>query len=436
MKILMLTWEYPPNIVGGIARVVQGLSTNLVKKGHEVHVITYQEGNLKAEEIDEGVYIHRVKNYMINPTNFTEWIMQLNFSMAERAISLINKTGKFDLVHAHDWLVQYAAKTIKHGFDIPITATIHALESGRQRGIHTELQRYINDVEWLLSYESQEIICNSYFMKQEIQSLFGVPYEKVSVIANGINVDKFDGVERDWAFRRHYAADNEKILFFAGRLVPEKGIQVLFEAFNKIKQNYNDVKIVIAGNGGYMDELRQKAYDLGIAPHVYFTGRLNDEQIIKMYKAVDVAVFPSTYEPFGIVALEGMLSGNPTVVSDVGGLNEIIRHGIDGMKSYAGNANSLADSILEVLFNKQLVKQITACAVKKVKEEYSWDLITNKTIKIYEKTIGDRKVVEASTEELIKEEIKETVKRRAKKSKMAIPERKNEVDFGELNAYA
>ena len=436
MKILMLTWEYPPNIVGGIARVVEGLSTNLVKKGHEVHVITYQEGNLKAEEIADGVYIHRVKNYMINPTNFTEWIMQLNFAMTERAVSLINTIGKFDLIHAHDWLVLYSAKAIKHGFDIPITATIHATESGRQKGIHSELQRYINDVEWLLSYEAQEIICNSYYMKQEIQNLFGVPYEKVSVIANGIPVDKFDGVEKDMDFRRNYAADNEKILFFAGRLVPEKGIQVLFEAFKKIKYHYNDVKIVIAGGGTFMDELRQKTYDLGINQHVYFTGRLNDEQMKKMYKCIDVAVFPSTYEPFGIVALEGMLSGKPTVVSDAGGLGEIVRHGIDGMKSYAGNPNSLADSILEVLFNQELVNNITSCAVNRVKEEYNWDVITDKTIKIYEKTIGDRPVVEASQEEKITQEIKETVKRRGRKSKMAVPEMKPEVDFGGMNAYA
>lgn len=436
MKILMLTWEYPPNIVGGIARVVQGLSTNLVKKGHEVHVITYQEGNLKADEVEDGVYIHRVKNYMINPTNFTEWIMQLNFAMTERAISLINTIGKFDLVHAHDWLVLYSAKAIKHGFDIPITATIHATESGRQKGIHNQLQRYINDVEWLLSYEAQEIICNSFFMKKEIQNLFGVPYDKVSVIPNGIPVDKFDGVEKDWEFRRNYAADNEKILFFAGRIVPEKGIQVLFEAFKKVKAHYNDVKIVIAGSGTFMEELRQKAYDLGIYDHVYFTGRLNDEQISKMYKCIDIAVFPSTYEPFGIVALEGMLSGNPTIVSDAGGLDEIIQHGVNGMKSYAGNPNSLADSILEILFNQDLAEKVTKAAVKNVKENYNWDIITDKTIKIYDKTIGNRPLVNASEEEHIKQEIKETVKRKGRKSKMAIPEMNKDVDFGGVNAYA
>ncbi|MBE5822322.1 MAG: glycosyltransferase family 4 protein [Clostridiales bacterium] len=436
MKILMLTWEYPPNIVGGIARVVHDLSKKLVEKGHEVHVITYQEGNTKAEENDEGVYVHRVKNYMINTNSFTEWIMQLNFCMTERAISLINTTGKFDLIHAHDWLTVYSAKALKHGFDIPITATIHATENGRQKGIHNELQRYINDAEWLLSYEAQNIICNSYFMKSEIQNLFKVPFDKVDVIPNGINTKKFDGIERDMEFRRNYAADNEKIIFFAGRLVPEKGVQVLFDAFMKVKYHYNDVKIVIAGKGAFMDELKQKANDLGISDKVYFTGLLNDKQITKMYKCIDVAVFPSTYEPFGIVALEGMLSGTPTVVSDTGGLNEIVKHGVDGMKSYAGNANSLADSILEILFNQELAKQISKSAINKVKANYNWDLITDKTVKIYEKTIGDRASVQESSQEKIQEDLKETVKRRSKKAKMAIPEREKGVDFGGCNVYA
>ncbi len=436
MKILMLTWEYPPNIVGGIARVVHDLSKKLVQKGHEVHVITYNEGSSKSEENDEGVYVHRVKNYMINPNSFTEWIMQLNFCMTERAISLINTTGKFDLVHAHDWLSLYSAKTLKHGFDIPITCTIHATENGRQKGIHNDLQRYINDTEWLLSYEAQNIICNSYYMKSEIQNLFGVPFDKVDVIPNGINVNKFDGVERDWEFRRNYAADNEKIIFFAGRIVPEKGIQVLLDAFMKVKTYYNDVKIVIAGKGPMMDELKQKAINLGISDKVYFTGLLNDKQITKMYKCIDVAVFPSTYEPFGIVALEGMLSGTPTVVSDIGGLNEIIKHGVDGLKSYAGNANSLADSILEVLFNEEMSKRIVECAQRKVKANYNWDLIADKTVKIYEKTIGTRENVQESVEEKIKEDIKQTVKRRSKKEKMAIPALESGVDFGGVNSYA
>jgi glycosyltransferase involved in cell wall biosynthesis len=140
-----------------------------------------------------------------------------------------------------------------------------------------------------------------------------------------------------------------------------------------------------------LDDLKNLANNLGISQKVYFTGYLNDVQITKMYKAIDVATFPSLYEPFGIVALEGMLAGAATVVSDAGGLNEIVSHRIDGMKSYAGNANSLADSILEVLFDDNLCKQMSAKARQKVISEFNWDIISQNTMKVYKETIKEAK---------------------------------------------
>lgn len=128
MKILMLSWEYPPRVVGGIARVVEELSQRLVKQGHDVSVITYRDGDAPYEEIASGVEIHRVDNFMIRPQNFIDWIMQLNFNMIARANQLIKSGEKFDMIHAHDWLTCYAAKALKHSFDIPLTATIHAME--------------------------------------------------------------------------------------------------------------------------------------------------------------------------------------------------------------------------------------------------------------------------------------------------------------------
>ena len=129
MKILMLTWEYPPRIVGGIARVVYDLSKRLIKDGHDVTVVTYKEGDAPDYENDKGVKVYRVPNFEINPTNFIDWIMQLNFNLVAKTTEIINKEGKFDVIHAHDWLVAYAAKTLKHSFDIPLVSTIHATEA-------------------------------------------------------------------------------------------------------------------------------------------------------------------------------------------------------------------------------------------------------------------------------------------------------------------
>ena len=389
MKILMLTWEYPPRVVGGISKVVYDLSHKMVKEGNEVTVVTYKDGdNVKYYENDKGVEVYRVDNYMIRPNNFIDWIMQLNFNMITKANEIINKNGKFDVIHAHDWLVAYSAKSIKESYNIPLISTIHATESGRNSGIHDETQRYINDSEWMLTYESSEVIVNSNYMKNEVQRLFGLPYDKINVIPNGVNLQLFSNVNIDYDFRRQYAMDNEKIILYVGRLVYEKGIQNLIAAMPKVLDRYHDSKLIICGRGGMIDELREQVKYLGIDNKVYFAGYCDSKKMQKMYKCADVAVFPSTYEPFGIVAIESMLSGTPTIVSDVGGLNEIVEHGVTGMKSYAGNANSIADSVLALLFDPKLCANISQNAIKKVRENYNWAKITDNTYYVYQLAIG------------------------------------------------
>lgn len=430
MRILMLTWEYPPRIVGGIARVVHDLSHKLVKDGHEVTVVTYKDGDSPEYEDDKGVKVYRVNNYMISPNNFIDWIMQLNFNMVAKATEIINKEGKFDCIHAHDWLVAYAAKTLKNSYEMPIVSTIHATEAGRNSGIHDETQRYINDTEWLLTYESTEVIVNSNYMKCELQRLFGLPFEKINVVPNGINLNNFSGIEKDYDFRRQYAMDNEKIILYVGRLVYEKGIPNLISAMPKILQGYNDTKLVIAGKGGMLDELRSQANRMGLGNKVYFTGYLNSKQVQKMYKCADIAVFPSTYEPFGIVALEAMLAGIPTVVSDIGGLNEIVTHGVDGMKSYAGNSNSIADSVLTLLYDHRLCDNISKKAKNKVKEQFNWNKIAQDTHFIYEKAICQT-MAEKQAREIEQEKAKKTTK-----AKNTDKEITNLLSFKKKHAYA
>ncbi len=430
MKILMLTWEYPPRIVGGIARVVNDLSKRLIKDGHDVTVVTYREGNAPYYEDDKGVKVYRVDNYMIHPNNFIDWIMQMNFNMVAKANEIMAKEGNFDVIHAHDWLVAYAAKTLKNSYDIPIVATIHATESGRNSGIHDETQRYINDTEWMLTYEATEVIVNSNYMKRELQYQFGLPFEKINVVPNGINVNMFSGVERDYDFRRQYAADHEKIILFMGRLVYEKGVQHLVSAMPKILAGYHDAKLVIAGKGGMTDELKAQVNTMGISNKVYFTGYMDAKQVCKMYKCADVSVFPSTYEPFGIVALEAMLSGTPVVVSDIGGLNEIVSHGENGMKSYAGNPNSIADSILALLYNPQLSANVVKNAKNMVKNEYNWAKIAQDTHFTYQKAICQT-MAERQARQIQQEKAHKT--KRAKNTQTEIT---NLLAFRKRQAYA
>ena len=430
MKILMLSWEYPPRVVGGISRVVHDLSHKLIQEGHDVTVVTYRDGNVPYIEDDNGVMVYRVDNFMISSNNLIDWTMQLNFNMIAKVGEIIAEKGSFDVIHAHDWLVAYAAKTLKTAYSIPLVCTIHATEAGRNSGIRDEQQRYINDTEWMLTYESSEVIVNSNYMRSELQRLFGLPYEKINVIPNGVNLNMYDGIEKDYDFRRKYAMDNEKIILFMGRLVYEKGIQTLIAAMPKILNHYHDAKLLIAGKGGMIDELRNQVNYLGLGNKVYFTGYLGSKDVQRMYKCADVSVFPSTYEPFGIVALEAMLSGTPIVVSDVGGLNEIVDHGVNGMKSYAGNANSLADSILEVLYNPALADSVVKKAKIKVKNDYNWAKIAQDTHFIYQKAICQ------TMAERQKNQIAQENAKKAKRAKNTETEITNLLSFRKRQAYA
>ncbi|HOJ10231.1 MAG TPA: glycosyltransferase family 4 protein [Clostridiales bacterium] len=397
MKILMLSWEYPPRIVGGIARVVYNLAQKLGEQGNEVHIVTWKEKNDVNEaedEKDEKVFVHRTNIYDIAPGNFIDWVLHMNFSLLERSIGLFNEIGEFDIIHAHDWLTAFTARALKHSYKAPLVSTIHATEAGRNSGIHNEVQSYINSVEWWLTYESWRVIVNSRYMFYEVKNNFQLPEDKIRIIPNGVNLKKFDNFSRDMQFRNNYAMSNEKIVFFVGRIVNEKGVHILIDAIPKILCHYYDVKFVIAGKGPELDYLHGKVCAMNIEHKVYFTGYISEEVLGKLYKCADIAVFPSLYEPFGIVALEGIMANVPIVVSDAGGLGEIVEHGVDGLKFYSGNPSSLADCILEILFNPEKAEIMKKKALDKVRNIYNWDSIADQTFEVYrEITVSSNKVI-------------------------------------------
>lgn len=382
MRILMLTWEYPPKVVGGLARHVEDLSNALVRAGHDVHVVTAAADNAPEFELMKGVKIYRVNSYRPKHLNFIDEIMNLNFGLLEHAANLL-RTEKFDLVHAHDWLVAHAGITLKRAFGTPLVATIHATEWGRWNGIHNELQNYIHSMEWLLNYESVGTIVCSNYMKNELQNNFNVPDDKLFILPNGVETDKFDIQFDQWGFRRKFAHDHEKLVMSVGRMVPEKGFQVLADASLRVLQSYDDVKFVIAGKGGMLDSLRARVDRMGLSHRVWFMGYMSDDDLNKLFMVADVAVFPSLYEPFGITAIEAMAAGTPIVVSDSGGLGEIVDHGYTGIKTYAGNSDSLAWGILELLYNTDYANAIRENAYNKVVNVFNWDLIAANTVKVY-----------------------------------------------------
>ncbi len=387
-RILMLSWEFPPKMVGGLARHVYDLSKALVKMGQEVHVVTCHVPGASEYDVIDGVHVHRLDFIPGETEDFLDWVYKMNEAMIEKTSRVFNQYGKFDLVHAHDWLAAHAGKNIKNEYSTPLVATIHATEYGRNQGIHNDMQRYINDVEWGLSYEAWKVICCSKYMAAEIAQIFQLPSDKIRIVPNGVDIANITPEIVDPGFRNKYALPEEKIIYFVGRLVPEKGVQVLLEAVPQVLKEYPNVKFVISGKGPYSEHLRWLAEQLGVGPKVMFTGFTDDNTRNRLLQAADVAVFPSLYEPFGIVALEAMAAHTAVIVSETGGLGEVIEHDVDGLKFYPGDYRALAHYITVLLKDESVAKRLNAQAWEKVTKVYDWDIIAQDTVKVYHEILN------------------------------------------------
>ncbi|MDP4089910.1 MAG: glycosyltransferase family 4 protein [Bacillota bacterium] len=390
MNILILSWEYPPRNIGGISTHVYNLSHSLKEQGHQVTVITCNHDSAPLSEEDSGVTVYRTIPFSIPVYNFTEWVNHLNYSIIEQCIKLFNEGKKFDVLHIHDWLVAYAGKVIKDSYKLPLISTIHSTEYGRNNGIYSDLQKYISAVENFILHESDRVICCSPYMKEHISSTFEYAAENVAVIPNGVRVREPDMTVLE-EFRKKFGAGGDRILLFIGRHVYEKGIQLLIEAAPIILSKHNNVKFIIAGSGPMTEELKKKADISGLSERFIFTGFIENNDKEKLLRIADALIVPSLYEPFGIVALEGMAAECAVIASDCGGLKEIISHNEDGLTFASGSIYELASRVNELLDNGELKQKLTSAALSKVQDNYNWSKTAELTADIYKALVPKRR---------------------------------------------
>ena len=388
LKAVMLTWEFPPRIIGGIAPHVYNLSINLVKLGVEVHVVTCDFPNTPEYEVVEGVEVHRFDSYNLPTPDFAAWVQLMNLNMQRAATQIIkSKQGGSIIIHAHDWLAAKAGIGLKHLNRVPLVSTIHATEYGRRGGVFSDYNRMIHEIEVWLGSESKRVICCSHFMAEQVNKFLGVPYEKIRVIPNGIDPSIFTNLKGVGEVRSRFAERGEKLVLFVGRLVVEKGVHVLLDAIPKVLQKV-EAKFVIAGDGYLRSEVVKRVAERGLGGKVHVTGYLDTDTIRRLFLAADVCVIPSLYEPFGIVALEAMAAGCPVVASDTGGLSEIVEHEKTGVKVYPNNPDSLAWGILRMLESKDLVERLKKNMREKVEREYRWSTIAQATKAVYQEALS------------------------------------------------
>ena len=400
-RVLILSWEYPPLIEGGLARHVRKLSEGLVELGVEVHVLTRGSDESPRSEVVAGVNVHRV----LEPSRprdlgeFVTWVERMNADMLAAGVGLGDRYD-FDVVHGHDWLVAAACDHLARRFGAPLVTTIHATEHGRHQGwVETHPQSYIHGVERWISNRSDRVIACSAYMREQISDIFAVPEARIAVIPNGIDPEDLPlGEESELErLRAEFAAPGERLVLLIGRLVYEKGFQIALEAMPELIERVPGTRFLVAGSGTHESELKKQATDLGLMEHGTFLGWIGDDVLHLLYRIADVCVVPSIYEPFGLVALEAMASGCPCIVADTGGLREVVPHGEVGLRFRTRDPEELGRMVERVLTDADLRERLVAEASEHVLR-FDWSDVARRTAAIYAELASPAPVAEAAAD--------------------------------------
>ncbi len=363
VRCLMLCWEYPPVVEGGLGRHVGSLVPELAAAGVEVHVLTrgstteHAAGVTRVAEPPRPDHIGR----------FVAWAGRMNDDLLGAGLRL----GEYEVVHGHDWLVAGAAVALARRQGVPLVMTIHATEHGRHRGwVGQDPQSRIHAIERRAVGDAGHLITCSDYMRDHLVDVFGADERAVSVIANGV------------AAAPERVGSAERQILLAGRLVYEKGFQLALAALPGLLARVGPLRLRIAGAGIHEAALRAQAAELGVARHVDFLGWVGPAALADLYAAADLCLVPSLYEPFGLVALEAMASGCPCVVADTGGLRELVPHGEVGLRFAAGDPASLA-RMVELLLGDRVLRERLAAAARLYVAAFTWSRTAAATAAVY-----------------------------------------------------
>jgi glycogen(starch) synthase len=386
-RVLMLSWEYPPVLVGGLGRHVHALATSLAAAGHQVTVVTRHAPGAPLEEYADGVRIIRTPEdpppFPLTTDNLLAWTMAFNHTLTRAALRA-TRTASYDVVHAHDWLVTHSAVTLREHLGVPLVATVHATEAGRHQGwLPEEHNRTIHSVEWWLAREAVRVIVCSQYMRWEVNRLLEVPGARVDVVPNGVDDRRWHAQPRAVAAARRRFAGDGPLLGFAGRLVYEKGVQHLVSAVPRLRRLHPGLRLVIAGDGPYRAQLQATADDLGVGDAVRFAGFMGERQLPAVLGATDATVVPSLYEPFGMIALEAAAAGAPIAVAATGGLAEIVEPGRTGVTFPHSDPDALAGAVDALLSDDPSARRMARDARLMVAERYGWPAIAASTASTY-----------------------------------------------------
>jgi glycosyltransferase involved in cell wall biosynthesis len=413
MNIVMLVYEFPPRIIGGLGTYAGEISQQLVKLGHDVTVVTMNDGKLPTRETWHGVEVHRPAHVDLTESlpalvheDLRKWgrglqffsdVFAYNVIAASRVVNeLVPKEDKkVDIISAHDWLSVVAGASCKRELKVPLVFHVHSTEHGRTMGGGSPV---VNALESTGVSTSDVVVTVSYAMRDELLSL-GFPEQKIRVCYDAVDADKYDPSkirkEEVRRLREQYGlTEGDKMILYVGRLTAVKGVDRLVSAMPRILEKVPNAKLVIVGLGDLQDYLAGLVYSVGVGDHATLrTEFISEEERILHYAVCDVAVFPSLYEPFGIVCTEAMSMGKPVIVgaSGVSGLREqVIASGPDqtGLHVNPHDPNDIAWAVTSILTDQGLAKKMGENARKRVLQMFTWEEAAKSLVRTYEDVLG------------------------------------------------
>jgi len=408
LRIAFFVWEYPPKLVGGLGTYAEYITREFVGLGHDVTVFTLNPGDLKTREILKGVEVHRpeiadasnvlpmfvtedLKMWGTNIRFFND-IFISNVLCATKLINgLIKKEGyHFDVVCIHDWLSSISGIITKNETKIPTVFHVHSTEWGRSGGRGSNVVSYLESA---TAEATDRIITVSHAMREDLVR-HGWPISKISVVWNGVDPERYnpkkckkEDIQK--IRQRHGIQQDECMLFFLGRLTWVKGVRNLVQAMPQILEEYPETKLVILGKGEQQSDIVETASRLGIKDNVicHFEFVPEEERILH-YAASDICIFPSIYEPFGIVSLEAMSMAKPIVVGAqgvVGFREQVVPSGPEqnGIHVNGGNPADIAWGVTQVLKDPKKAKKWGENGRKRVLSYFTWTKAAEQTLEIY-----------------------------------------------------
>jgi glycosyltransferase involved in cell wall biosynthesis len=411
MRIGFFVWEYPPALVGGLGTYADYMTREFINMGHDVTVFTLNPNNLKTREVFKGVEIHRPKIVdvsnvfpMFVTDDLCKWGTNIRFfndifiynvlSAAKFINSVVKKEGyKFDIACVHDWLSCIAGIIVKNETKLPVVFHVHSTEWGRSGGHGSGV---VSHLETATANTADHIITVSDAMREDL-TRHGWPATKTSVVWNGVDPERYnpkacrkEDVER--VRRKYGVGDDCRMVLFLGRLTWVKGVRNLVQAMPLVLKNHPKTKLVILGKGEEQKDVVEMAHRLGISDRIdcCFEFVPEDERILH-YAAADVCIFPSVYEPFGIVSLEAMSMAKPVIVGAqgvVGFREQVVSSGSEqnGIHVNGNDPADIAWGINETLKDPEKAKQWGLNGRRRVMQYFTWRKAAEQTLEVYDST--------------------------------------------------